>query len=60
MQTINRHHHEADAMQGRQKLEWEWEMNEIGMIDHHAKPDIPEIFVPRYEVIEDYDNFDKY
>lgn len=47
-------------MQGRQKLEWEWEMNEVGIIDHRAKPEIPELFVPRYEVVEDYDNFDKY
>lgn len=47
-------------MQGRQRLEWEWEMNELGIIDYPAKPDIPENYVPRYEVIEDFDNFDKY
>lgn len=57
---VNRHHHEADSLHGVQKLNWETEMQEFKIFDTRARNNIPFHHVPRIEVIDDFDNWDKY
>lgn len=58
METINRHHQEADTQHKLHILEWEWAIAELE--PHIIKIQVPEHFTPRIKVWEDYENFDKW
>ncbi|RXG73663.1 Ankyrin repeat domain-containing protein 11 [Armadillidium vulgare] len=49
---VLRHHNEAESLHAVQKMDWEWKLKEIGLIEPTVKTQIDEMHVPMVQVAD--------
>lgn len=52
---VLRHHHEAESLHAVQRMDWEWKMRELRMIEHNQRANIDDGNVPQVTVSDDFD-----
>lgn len=52
---VLRHHHEAESLHAVQRMDWEWKMRELRMIEHNQRANIDDVNVPQVTVSDDFD-----
>ena len=50
-----RHHNEAESLHAVQRMDWEWKLQEVGLVDFKSKPNIDDVHVPMVHVSDDFD-----
>ncbi|KAB7496215.1 Ankyrin repeat domain-containing protein 12, partial [Armadillidium nasatum] len=49
---VLRHHNEAESLHAVQKMDWEWKLKEIGLLEPTVKTQIDEMHVPMVQVAD--------
>ncbi|CAL4171542.1 unnamed protein product, partial [Meganyctiphanes norvegica] len=52
---VLRHHHEAESLHAVQRMDWEWKLKELRLIEHNQRPKIDDVQVPQVQVSDDFD-----
>lgn len=49
---VLRHHNEAESLHAVQKMDWEWKLKELCMVEANSRPTIDELHVPMVQVAD--------
>merc|ERR1739838_673367 len=52
---VLRHHHEAESLHAVQRMDWEWKLKELRLIENNQRPTIDDVQVPQVQVSDDFD-----